>query len=230
MSEAGDALATHPGLVSGPIPSQGGPLVPDDTPTPAEREADRRSVPRRLRFEVLRRDDFTCRYCGASAPDVALEVDHVIPAVLGGGNLPSNLVTACEDCNRGKASTTADAPVVEDIDKTAELVERARRLAFERRQVELAKRQAFFDDFLAMWNETVRTHPEEHWGYYGGSWKQSLEKFMRNGLTEEDLFYWARYTADACPKKPWNYFASLCWKEVGRREEEVRRLIEDGEV
>ena len=204
--------------------------MPDDTSARDEREADRRSVPRRLRFEVLRRDDFTCRYCGASAPDVALEVDHVIPVVLGGGSTPSNLVTACEDCNRGKSSTTADAPVVEDIDKTAELVERARRLASERRQVELAQREEFFSSFLSFWEKTIGTHPEAHWGYYGGSWRQSLEKFMRNGLTEQDLYYWTRYTASAFPKKPWNYFASLCWKEVGRREEEVRRLIEDGEV
>ena len=205
--------------------------MPDDTPTPDDREGERRSVPRRLRFEVLRRDNFTCRYCGASAPDAVLEVDHVIPVALGGGNQPSNLVTACVDCNRGKASTSADAPVVEDIDKTAELGERARRLASERRQVELAKRDEFFTDFLAFWKKTIGTHPEEHWGWnYGGSWRQSLEKFMRHGLTEEDFYYWARYTAGAFPKKPWNYFSSLLWKEVGRREEDARRIIEDGEV
>lgn len=62
-------------------------------------------VTKRLRYEVLRRDGFTCRYCGAKAPDVPLRVDHVIPVVLGGPDHPSNLVAACQDCNSGKTST-----------------------------------------------------------------------------------------------------------------------------
>lgn len=33
-------------------------------------------VSKRLRYEVLRRDSHTCRYCGGAAPDVKLTVDH----------------------------------------------------------------------------------------------------------------------------------------------------------
>ncbi|MEJ7724319.1 MAG: hypothetical protein WKF64_08445 [Ilumatobacteraceae bacterium] len=39
---------------------------------------DEKPISRRLRFEILRRDGHTCRYCGARAPDVPLTVDHVI--------------------------------------------------------------------------------------------------------------------------------------------------------
>ncbi|WP_078628685.1 HNH endonuclease [Streptomyces sp. NRRL F-2664] len=53
-------------------------------------------VSNRLRFEVLRRDRYTCRYCGGSAPDVVLRVDHVVPVALGGTDTPDNLVAACE--------------------------------------------------------------------------------------------------------------------------------------
>ena len=60
------------------------------------------SISKRLRFEILNRDAFTCRYCGRKAPDVALEVDHVYPRSKGGGDHPDNLVTACYACNRGK--------------------------------------------------------------------------------------------------------------------------------
>lgn len=60
------------------------------------------SIGNRLRFAILQRDNFTCRYCGRSAPDVVLEVDHVDPRVAGGSNDPANLVTACFQCNRGK--------------------------------------------------------------------------------------------------------------------------------
>lgn len=61
-----------------------------------------------IRFDVLRRDGYTCRYCGRSAPDVPVHVDHVIPRVEGGTDDPSNLVTACQDCNLGKGVSPAD--------------------------------------------------------------------------------------------------------------------------
>jgi len=59
-------------------------------------------IPRKLRFEILTRDKFTCLYCGARAPSVCLEVDHVIPVSKGGTNHPSNLVSSCRDCNQAK--------------------------------------------------------------------------------------------------------------------------------
>lgn len=62
-----------------------------------------RSLPLNLRFEVLNRDNFTCRYCGQSAPKVELHVDHIIPVSKGGENSLNNLITACQDCNLGKS-------------------------------------------------------------------------------------------------------------------------------
>lgn len=61
-------------------------------------------IPARLRFEVLERDEFACQYCGAKAPDVTLHVDHVVPASAGGPDVAENLITACRDCNMGKAN------------------------------------------------------------------------------------------------------------------------------
>ncbi|MYR30536.1 MULTISPECIES: HNH endonuclease [unclassified Streptomyces] len=63
------------------------------------------AVSKRLRYEILRRDKHTCRYCGAHAPDVPLRVDHVLPVALGGSDHPSNLATSCDPCNNGKSST-----------------------------------------------------------------------------------------------------------------------------
>ncbi len=54
------------------------------------------------RFEILERDKFTCRYCGKKAPDVVLEVDHIIPVSKGGTNAKTNLITSCRKCNQGK--------------------------------------------------------------------------------------------------------------------------------
>lgn len=57
------------------------------------------------RFTILLRDGFACVYCGARSPEARLHVDHVIPRAKGGDNHESNLVTACEPCNQGKATT-----------------------------------------------------------------------------------------------------------------------------
>ena len=65
----------------------------------------RKSLSNKLRFEVLKRDGFTCQYCGAKAPDVQLEVDHIYPVKLGGKNELDNLITACRRCNHGKLAT-----------------------------------------------------------------------------------------------------------------------------
>ena len=65
-------------------------------------ENKRKSIPKSVRFEVFKRDSFKCQYCGASAPDVILEVDHIVPVAEGGENDMMNLITSCRDCNRGK--------------------------------------------------------------------------------------------------------------------------------
>jgi 5-methylcytosine-specific restriction endonuclease McrA len=57
-----------------------------------------------VRFEVFRRDSFTCQYCGRRAPNVILHVDHIIPVVAGGTNDLANLRTACSVCNQGKGA------------------------------------------------------------------------------------------------------------------------------
>lgn len=64
--------------------------------------AERKAISKALRFEVFKRDHFTCQYCGRMAPDVILEVDHIKPVAKGGDNDILNLVTSCRDCNRGK--------------------------------------------------------------------------------------------------------------------------------
>ena len=56
-----------------------------------------------LRFAVLARDDFKCRYCGRAAPSVELHIDHVVPRARGGRDEEGNLVAACADCNHGKS-------------------------------------------------------------------------------------------------------------------------------
>lgn len=62
----------------------------------------RKSLAKKTRFEIFKRDKFTCQYCGKSTPSVILEIDHVIPVSKGGNDLEENLITSCFECNRGK--------------------------------------------------------------------------------------------------------------------------------
>lgn len=70
--------------------------------------AARKSLSKKLRFEVFKRDSFTCQYCGKSAPDVILNVDHIKPVKNKGTNDILNLITSCFDCNSGKSARELD--------------------------------------------------------------------------------------------------------------------------
>ena len=59
----------------------------------------------RLRFRILNRDGFSCKYCGnrpTSSKEVILAIDHIVPFSKGGSNSESNLITVCNLCNYGK--------------------------------------------------------------------------------------------------------------------------------
>lgn len=61
----------------------------------------------RLRFLVLKRDNFRCRACGANpptSPGLHLHVDHIVPWSKGGKTVADNLQTLCERCNLGKGN------------------------------------------------------------------------------------------------------------------------------
>jgi len=64
---------------------------------------------------VFKRDGLRCKYCGCTCihPDQtyqgnprAATIDHKIPRSMEGDNRPSNLVTACFDCNNKKGGAT----------------------------------------------------------------------------------------------------------------------------
>lgn len=194
------------------------------------------AVSRRLRFEILRRDGHTCRYCGASAPDVKLTVDHVIPVALGGGDEPNNLVTACKPCNDGKSSTNPDSPLVEDVDATALLFARAMEKAAQARKVDVARldhTQWEFDKAWSRWrwNKTA-DNPDGEVLPRDTNWRASIERFVAAGLDLNDLerFVVAAMESNVYCDKTWRYFCKCCWNEVTERQELARRLIEDGEV
>ena len=66
-----------------------------------------RNINTRLRFKVMKRDNFKCCACGASPakdPTIELHVDHIIPWSKGGETEIDNLQTLCSKCNLGKSN------------------------------------------------------------------------------------------------------------------------------
>jgi 5-methylcytosine-specific restriction endonuclease McrA len=80
------------------------------------------------RSELFARDGYACVYCGRSAPEVELTVDHVEPRRLGGDNSSGNLVTACRTCNRDKGGKAAWAWLADRPDERAHFLEHATRI------------------------------------------------------------------------------------------------------
>jgi 5-methylcytosine-specific restriction endonuclease McrA len=56
--------------------------------------------------EILRRDNYTCQYCGEKLP--YLTIDHIVPRRLGGTHEWDNVVAACPSCNHRKGGRTVE--------------------------------------------------------------------------------------------------------------------------
>jgi Restriction endonuclease len=138
----------------------------------------------RTRFEVFKRDEFTCQYCGRKSPDVVLEADHIVPLVAGGSDDVMNLTTSCWDCNRGKAGNPlTDVMTGEDPhDRAILLLERERQLQE-------------YNAVLAAEHERRCEDTWELWRY----WK------TEQGFTNKE-------TLDHAPRQDYNWlFAALKW-------------------
>lgn len=87
----------------------------------------RKGISKSVRFEVFKRDKFTCQYCGGKAPDIVLHIDHIHPVSKGGDNGIINLITSCFECNLGKSDRKLnDNSVVEKQRKQLELIQERR--------------------------------------------------------------------------------------------------------
>jgi hypothetical protein len=138
--------------------------------------AKRKAISKTTRFEVLKRDRFTCRYCGAQAPAVVLVMEHVVPVAEGGTNDIMNLVAACEPCNQGKGARLLD-------DRSRTQAERTEmdRAAAEREQLrQLAEwRNELRDSRMDTLSEYFRTNTGQ---VFTDSGRAAFRRFLASGL------------------------------------------------
>lgn len=128
-------------------------------------EAGRKPMSKKTRFEVFKRDSFTCQYCGAKAPDVILNVDHIHPVAEGGTDDLLNLVTACYECNSGKG-----ARLLSDDSAVSRQRDQMQQLAAKREQTEM----------MIEWREALRESGDRLLEYAVSVMQARMSPFVLN--------------------------------------------------
>ncbi len=181
-------------------------------------------VSKKVRFEVFKRDKFTCQYCGKRPPDVVLECDHIVPRAKGGQDEIQNLTTACFDCNRGKRDIPLGdvAPHLDEMAVLESIQEMAERRVALKAEVEEAQAQRTAEDdatgiLMDQWQRDVSD---------GGFDEHGIRIFLdkmefRDICRAIDIVaawrsehYWK--TEYAC----WKYLCGVCWTLIRQKKED----------
>jgi len=182
----------------------------------------RKAISKSVRFEVFKRDGYTCQYCGKKPPETTLEIDHIIPVSKGGDGRVSNLITACYDCNRGKSDRALedkipDAFTENELARAQELLERKAALRRLKRIENQIRRidEANMKECLEVWNgwtfgrngliapisEGYEPHLARFIERLGAV---EVCKSMRTALGKIGIDIGER----------WRYFCGVCWSKI----------------
>lgn len=176
----------------------------------------REPVSKRKRFEVFKRDNFKCQYCYSCPPNVALEVDHIIPVSKGGKSSIENLITACFDCNRGKSDvelTTVPSSITDGLHEKKTAIEQ-----FKAYKKMLKDSKKEMDDAINMVENVYSTVYSEY--CFGEKFRISVKKFIDAiGISEvmnsmESAVNVKRLNSSTCL----TYFCGICWNKIRENE------------
>jgi hypothetical protein len=173
----------------------------------------RKTLSKKMRFEVFKRDKFICQYCGRLAPDVILEIDHINPIANGGDNSILNLITACRDCNRGKGKRllTESEELKKQQTQLQELSERKEQLEMmiewrkELNDLHNQEVQAIADLFTDNVGYPVTEHGKENI-------KKWIKKYTFNEVWDSTEISIERYYQDTSDsaEKAFSYIPRIC--------------------
>lgn len=172
----------------------------------------RKAISKKVRFEVFKRDGFTCQYCGAHPPQAVLHVDHIVPVAEGGGNEDTNLVTACDRCNLGKSANSLESIPASLSERAAEVAEREAQLRGYS-EIMAAQRARIDDD---CWDVAWIFMDQFREESIRKDWLQSIRQFVERIGVHECI----RAMEIATARKPFSksqcfrYFCGVCWNIV----------------
>lgn len=172
----------------------------------------RKALSKKVRFEVFKRDCFSCSYCGRSPPSVILECDHIDPVSKGGDNDLDNLTTACFDCNRGKSNR-----LLESIPKTVE--EKRQLLAEKEEQLKAYKRLK--KNIRSRQNREIKKIEAIFQDYYpdysfNESFRNSIRINFLPALELEEIESAMYIAGQKCrtSNSATKYFCGICWNRI----------------
>lgn len=170
------------------------------------------ALSKRTRFEVFKRDQFTCQYCGKHPPDVMLECDHITPVAEGGNNDEGNLVTACFDCNRGKAAVPLSVAPRSLAERAEEVREQEAQLSGYREVMEARETRIYMD----MWEIAEEIFPGSSEKGLRRDWLQSIKMF-NSKLPLHEVSEAAEIALARRPhseSQRFKYFCGICWNKI----------------
>lgn len=170
----------------------------------------RKSLGKKLRFEVFKRDEFTCSYCGAKPPTVVLQVDHVVPIFEGGTDAIENLTTSCFDCNSGK-SRHALSVLPQTVRNRADLL--AEREEQEREFAKILKaRRKRQETVIDSIEQILLTGTDL---VFKDRFRISVKNFLdRMPFDRVILAAELAYSRIEQPEQRLKYFCGICWKFI----------------
>ena len=179
----------------------------------------RKAISTKTRFEVFKRDGFTCQYCGATPPGVLLQVDHILAVAEGGSHTMDNFVTACQPCNAGKGARNLKvAP--QTLSEKATAIQEAEAQLLGYQQI-LQARQARIEDELWIVAETLAPCSAEHG--MRKDWLASIRAFNKrlgfHAVNEAAEIANAKYPLGN--KRTFLYFCGVCWNLVRKADAEL---------
>lgn len=192
------------------------------------------AVTKRVRFEVFRRDSNACQYCGQVAPDVEITIDHVVPRALGGSDDPSNLITACKDCNAGKTSIQPDSPLVAAVAKSS--LEWALAASNRAAQIDadFVAMEEYEELFLSSWNE---------WSFPSGlsrehlplpnDWRATFKRWWRMSVPQSLIVAsvdTAMGAKNVSREDTFRYYCGIIWRTIEQYDAASETATNSGRV
>jgi CRISPR/Cas system Type II protein with McrA/HNH and RuvC-like nuclease domain len=173
--------------------------------------AKRKSISTRTRFDIFKRDSFTCQYCGQTPPKVILEVDHIVPVCKGGDSDEENLITACFDCNRGKAGNPLSDVPQSLQDRSEQAAEAEAQIQAYSKMISSKKRRVAktVKDVEAVFKSEFGrnlSHDEKRSIQY-----QFIPNLPGAEIIESMSLACFRMNQDW---KAWKYFCGICWTKI----------------
>lgn len=174
--------------------------------------AKRTPISKKRRFDIFKRDSFTCQYCGSAPPKVILHVDHIRPVKDGGDNSTDNLITSCSLCNLGKGAASLKAIPQSLKDKASYIKEQEAQILGYSKIIEDRKRRIDAE----VWNVIGVMGQEYLDNGIRRDWYQSTKQFIeRIGYHETlEAIEIAMAKHPSGTRRTFLYFCGICWNKI----------------